>query len=200
MARTLDIVDCPKCKNDLKVGALKCPTCGAEFTKAEADARSKEHWRNLGSGCLFLLFIAAALWWAFSSGDGKEAAEPQNKAAASVAGQSTPAMPDGYPVCTEAMESINAAVNRHDLRSAYTSAHKADLACSDGIMDAQPNIPPDCSDAVAQGHMFFGGLAETFDSGDIPFSKQDELASYRRTFQESVNKCNAILNSATNRK
>jgi hypothetical protein len=77
MARNLDNVDCPQCKNDLKVSALRCPTCGAEFTKAEADARTKEHWRNLGAGCLFLFFLAAALWWTFLSGDDKNVGDPQ---------------------------------------------------------------------------------------------------------------------------
>jgi hypothetical protein len=81
MARNLDNIDCPKCKNDLKVSALKCPTCGAEFTKAEADARTKEHWRSLGTGCLFLIFIAAALWWAFLKGDDKKVVEQQDAVA-----------------------------------------------------------------------------------------------------------------------
>jgi hypothetical protein len=70
--READEIDCPKCKQALKITALACPHCGVEFTQEEANARAKSHRRNGFIGCAGLSFVSLALLSTCMGGDNKE--------------------------------------------------------------------------------------------------------------------------------
>jgi hypothetical protein len=175
MARNFDIVDCPKCKNDLKVSALKCPTCGVEFTKAEADARSKEHWRNLGGGCLFLIFIAAALWWTFLSGDGKDVVEPQDNA-------TTPSVAAKEPTKPEKEISTEELAQRLAINTRGNGQSRQLLAMSEQDRARTLSAVAGCT---ATGRAMFMGSSADVDFWSVGCSEGDVMVSLSAEISES---------------